>query len=166
MILVHKMNQMNFLRTVFLLGLILYSSFAYAQTPICTAEGMQRLPQATGAGSIVSDGEGGVVVVFEDLRTSSWDIYVQRVDAVGEVLWETNGLAVCRKPGYQGSAQIVRTGKQFVIAWWDMPDVKRHIYAQALNLSGERFCGKPKVFPYARIRKAHPRQRCLVTRSK
>ncbi len=141
MILVHKMNQMNFLRTIFLLSLTLFSFLASAQLPpnipICTAEGMQRLPQATGAGSIVSDGEGGVVVVFEDLRTNSWDIYVQRVDAVGEVLWQTNGISVCRKPGYQGSAQIVRTGKQFVIAWWDLPDVKRHIYAQALNLSGE-----------------------------
>jgi len=77
MILVHKMNQMNFLRTIFLLSLTLFSFLASAQTPpnipICTAEGMQRLPQATGAGSIVSDGEGGVVVVFEDLRTNSWD---------------------------------------------------------------------------------------------
>src|SRR5512136_1777200 len=50
-------------------------------TPICTASGDQLSPQ------IVSDGSGGAIITWEDLRSDNCDTYVQRVDSSGMVKW-------------------------------------------------------------------------------
>ncbi len=46
-----------------------------AEIPVSTAIDGQFLPW------VVDDGEGGVVVMWEDYRTGKdWDVYAQRVD--------------------------------------------------------------------------------------
>jgi hypothetical protein len=53
--------------------------------PVCTLEGLQR-PL-----SMVDDGDGGIILFFEDYRESSSAIYAQRISAGGEIMWEENG---------------------------------------------------------------------------
>ena len=43
---------------------------------------------------IVSDGAGGCIIVWKDYRVGT-DIYAQRVDKYGTLLWTANGVAVC-----------------------------------------------------------------------
>ena len=49
--------------------------------PLCDTVGSQRDP------SIVPDGLGGAIVAWDDHRGASWDIYAQRVDSSGNVIW-------------------------------------------------------------------------------
>ena len=51
-------------------------------TPICTATGEQNSPH------MASDGSGGTIIAWADNRSGTrWDIYAQRVDANGNVMW-------------------------------------------------------------------------------
>ena len=56
--------------------------------PIC----VNSADQSTQA--ILSDGEGGAICVWEDERRSSefQDLYIQRISAKGEPMWEPNGI--------------------------------------------------------------------------
>lgn len=49
----------------------------------------------------ISDGDGGAIVAWEDERDGDRDIYVQRVSATGEVLWQADGVPVCTAVGDQ-----------------------------------------------------------------
>jgi len=64
---------------------------------ICTASQNQILPQ------IVEDGTGGAIIVWVDYRNNNWDIYAQRIDMHGNILWKKDGIGVCVKDGDQGS---------------------------------------------------------------
>ena len=55
---------------------------------LCTAAGAQFVP------SVVADGAGGAVVVWQDDRGSSSDVWGQRVNAAGVVQWAVNGVPI------------------------------------------------------------------------
>jgi hypothetical protein len=57
--------------------------------PICTATNNQDFSR------MVSDGSGGAIIVWNDLRNSTSDIYAQRINANGVVQWTINGVAIC-----------------------------------------------------------------------
>ena len=88
--------------------------------------------------SVVEDGKGGVIVVWEDYRTGKdWDIYAQRM-VKNNTLWQPNGLSLSRIERNQRRLQTVRNGSHAIVAWND----RRHgnswdIYAQAVNLDGK-----------------------------
>ena len=44
---------------------------------------------------IVSDGSGGAIIAWQNNGADGKDIYAQRVDASGVVLWTADGIAVC-----------------------------------------------------------------------
>ncbi|HXV13540.1 MAG TPA: hypothetical protein VEC56_04985, partial [Candidatus Krumholzibacteria bacterium] len=56
---------------------------------LCVAVNGQYLP------SIESDGAGGAIVTWRDLRTpaNGYDIYARRVNSAGTPLWTANGVA-------------------------------------------------------------------------
>jgi hypothetical protein len=68
-----------------------------------------------GAARVVSDGSGGAIIAYEYLifsgdgkyGYSDSDIYAQRIDAEGNVLWGPDGAPVCVDPLYQYSPGIV-----------------------------------------------------------
>jgi hypothetical protein len=68
-----------------------------------------------GAARVVSDGSGGAIIAYEYLifsgdgkdGYSDSDIYAQRIDAEGNVLWGPDGVPVCVAPSFQYSAGIV-----------------------------------------------------------
>jgi hypothetical protein len=100
--------------------------------PICVAIGDQQGP------SLISDGRGGAIVVWNDNRNGTWDIYAQRIDAYGALQWATDGVAVCTAPNDQGSQVLVSDGAGgAIIAWRDLRgDSDGDIYAQRIGGDG------------------------------
>ena len=86
---------------------------------------------------IVADGAGGAIVVWEDYRNLSYDIYAQRISGSGAVLWAPKGIAICTHVGDQTAPQIVPDGAGgAIIVWQDYREGNSDIYAQRVNASG------------------------------
>jgi len=99
---------------------------------ICTFPEMQGKPK------IVRDGESGAIIAWEDTRTTQGDIYAQRIDASGNLLWALNGLSICSQPPYtQANHNIISNGSGgAIITWYDNRNGNYDIYAQAVNGAG------------------------------
>jgi hypothetical protein len=74
-----------------------------------------------GAPALVSDGNNGAIVVWEDHRGSNWDIYAQHLLANGDLdnTWTATGAALCTATGDQRAPHAVRDGSNGAIACWD-----------------------------------------------
>jgi len=98
---------------------------------ICMATGGQEYPQ------LVSDGAGGAIIVWMDYRSADCDLYAQRVDTSGSVLWDTNGVALCTATGDQEFHQLVSDGAGgAIITWEDYRSGHGDIYAQKVDHEG------------------------------
>jgi len=87
---------------------------------------------------IVSDGDGGAIIAWQDARAGNNDIYAQRINAEGEYLWTEHGIPVCSAAQNQQSAAIVSDGEGgAIIVWQDERTGINDIYAQRVNASGE-----------------------------
>jgi hypothetical protein len=86
---------------------------------------------------IISDGAGGAIVTWYDYRAGNQDIYVQRVDASGSVLWTANGVPVCTASGTQYDSRLSSDGAGgAIVVWEDARSGNYDIYAQRVNASG------------------------------
>ena len=85
--------------------------------------------------AIVSDGVGGSIIVWQDSRSGSNNIYAQRISAGGTVQWTKNGVAVCIATGNQYSPTVVSDGTGgAIITWGDYRNgTNWDIYAQRIN---------------------------------
>jgi hypothetical protein len=98
---------------------------------ICTNSASQLNPV------IAPDGSGGAIIAWMDSRGTSLDIYAQRVDASGNLLWGGNGVAICSATGSQQIPSITADGVGGAfIAWSDDRGASYDIYAQHVNSSG------------------------------
>lgn len=101
---------------------------------ICTIAGIQNAQQ------LISDGAGGAIIVWSDGRVGSpnADIYAQRVDAAGAVLWTAGGAPVCVASSLQNIPQLVSDGAGgAIIAWEDWRNFSQtDIYAQRISSNG------------------------------
>ena len=86
---------------------------------------------------IVSDGAGGAIVTWLDLRNGThMDIYSQRVDASGVVQWTADGVALCTASDSQADHAIVSDGAGgAIVVWRDRRSGWDEIYAQRVNAS-------------------------------
>ncbi|MBI4546880.1 MAG: T9SS type A sorting domain-containing protein [Ignavibacteriae bacterium] len=136
------------LRTFFTIGILIalqlkginlsaqWSNNPSINTPVCTVQNSQL-------GSVaVSDGAGGAIIAWQDFRTPKdsfsldSDIFAQRINASGIVLWNANGIGVCTDTNYQGFPKIVSDGTGgAIIAWLDYRTTGQ-IYVQRINASG------------------------------
>ena len=101
--------------------------------PICTAQGSQIEPE------IISDNAGGAIIVWADARSlSRYDVYAQRIDGNGNVLWNTDGNAVATGDSTQWEPAITTDGANgAIIAWMDQTyDHDFDVYAQRMDASG------------------------------
>lgn len=100
--------------------------------PVCRASGSQQRPRT------MSDGSGGVFVVWEDQRSGVFQLYAQRIDGAGQPLWTLDGIPLCSSSGQQVEAQIIPDqAGGMIVAWADYrsgssPD----IYTQRVDGNG------------------------------
>lgn len=84
-----------------------------------------------------SDGSGGAVIAWRDIRNGNNDIYAQRVNATGTSLWGVSGLAVCNLPSSSTALTMDNEASgDAVISWHDNRNGNSDIYAQRLDASG------------------------------
>jgi hypothetical protein len=86
-----------------------------------TADGIALCTASNTQGELVlcSDGLNGVIIAWSDQRNpGDADIYVQRVSALGTVLWTANGVQLCNTGGNQTVPQIVADGANGAIVGW------------------------------------------------
>jgi len=101
-------------------------------TTICTANGDQLVPQ------IVSDGAGGAIISWQDIRDGDYDIYAQKVNSNGDIQWTVNGTVICTANGHQLVPRLIGDGANgTIISWQDIRDGDYDIYAQKVNSSGD-----------------------------
>ena len=88
--------------------------------------------------AIVSDGTGGAIITWEDLRSGdNRDIYAQRVNASGVVQWTINGKALCTQIDHQFNPSLISDGSGgAIITWEDDRANNIDIYARRINASG------------------------------
>ncbi|MFX0059605.1 MAG: hypothetical protein ACFE8J_15010, partial [Candidatus Heimdallarchaeota archaeon] len=83
------------------------------------------------------DGLGGAIIVWVDERDDLGDIYAQRVDSNGALLWDINGTIICNDNSYQSDPDLCRDGSGgAIITWTDERNGDQDIYAQRISAGG------------------------------
>lgn len=88
---------------------------------------------------MASDGNGGVYIVWDDLRNGNSpndDVYAQHLNANGEALWTPGGKAICTMPNEQNGGLVKVSGNNVFINWMDNRNGSIGIYYQVLNPAG------------------------------
>lgn len=99
---------------------------------VCTAANAQYAHQ------IVTDGAGGAIIAWRDLRSAD-NVYAQRVNSAEAAQWTANGIPLYATTDYQGSPHIVSDGAGgAIVAWYEYRKDDQGIFAQRLNASGVR----------------------------
>ncbi|HTO90164.1 MAG TPA: T9SS type A sorting domain-containing protein [Candidatus Sulfotelmatobacter sp.] len=101
---------------------------------LAQVQGSQQLPQS------VSDGSGGMIVVWQTDHISSQDIYAQRVTGAGVQLWGLPqlGAVITSFSGDQTAPVIAGDGQGgAIIAWQDHRGSDSDIYARRISGAGQ-----------------------------
>ncbi len=101
---------------------------------VCSAGGNQNQNQ------IISDEDGNAIVAWMDFRTTAnyYDIYAQKIDDEGNVLWTNNGIGVCTAIQAQSGVRLVSDGGGgAIITWVDKRNGNYDIYAQKMDTDGD-----------------------------
>ncbi len=110
---------------------ILWPQFNPVNVPVTAAASDQELQE------IVTDGTGGCIVVWRDLRNGNFDVYAQRMSTAGTALWTAGGVAVCTEASAQDYPQVAPDGAGGAyVVWQDVRAGVLDIYAQRVNASG------------------------------
>ena len=112
-----------------------------AGVPLWTADGVQLTSAAIGqyAPCITSDGAGGAIIAYTDYRANNGfaDLYAQRIDANGNMLWTVNGVAVSTATNDQTAPSIAPDGSGgAIIAWVDNRSGTADVYARRVTAAG------------------------------
>jgi hypothetical protein len=95
---------------------------------------------------IATDGAGGAIIVWQDVRNGDYDIYAQRIDVSGVPKWTPDGIPICTAIGNQTQPFIQPDGSGgAVITWQDQRDGPIHVYAQRVNAAGTVLWGTDGV---------------------
>lgn len=98
---------------------------------ICTDITAQSAPLIT------ADSVGGAIIVWEDKRSGKKNLYAQRIDSSGNVLWTANGVGVNVSVNDQKNAKLLPDGiGGAIIIWQDSIVSSYGIFAQRLNSAG------------------------------
>ena len=100
--------------------------------PVCTAGDDQHFPV------VISDGMDGAIVTWRDARNGNYDIYAQRINGQGDIVWQPDGVPVCKHPASQTIPEIVSDtqGGAFIV-WRDSRNGNQDSYAQRIDHSGK-----------------------------
>ena len=96
--------------------------------PVCVQLDFQQAPQTC------SDGDGGVVIAWQDRRNlAHFDIYAQRLSHGGTARWTAHGVPLCTEGSAQSSPLMTTDGAGGAIVTWSD---SRGVYAQRVDSSG------------------------------
>ena len=102
--------------------------------PICTVNAQKVNPK------IQKDGKGGAIITWQDYRNlTDYDIYAQKLDENGNILWAIDGLNVTNAIGNQSAHDILSNGSitnGLIVTWKDNRSGELDIYAQKLSPVG------------------------------
>lgn len=100
---------------------------------VCSTINTQSNPK------IEPDNAGGAYVVWQDKRNAlDFDIYCQRINASGTLLWPASGTVVCNETNSQSAVDATSEGisNGIIITWKDGRNGFSNIYVQLVNGSG------------------------------
>ncbi|MFZ0391409.1 MAG: DUF4876 domain-containing protein, partial [Calditrichia bacterium] len=130
---------MHFL-TIFLLTVGIMVNNTGAQWPLNTS---QNLPVAVGPDrkanpQITATSDGCYLLVWEDERNGTRDIYAQKMDKSGYLLWAVDGVPVCVEVQTQRYPQLTAdsAGGAYIV-WEDFRTGQKDIYMQRLDKDGQ-----------------------------
>ncbi len=89
--------------------------------------------------SIISDGVGGVIATYWlYIGGDNHDIYAQKVDGDGNILWTMGGTGLCTLTSNQQSPQLASDGAGgAIVAWEDWRNGDTDVYAQRISTAGQ-----------------------------
>ncbi|MFN8176879.1 MAG: FlgD immunoglobulin-like domain containing protein [bacterium] len=86
---------------------------------------------------LLSDGAGGFFATWRDTRSDSGDIFAQRVDANGNVLWPLTGLPLSQAAGAQLTPAVVAGAGGLIAVWEDnRTGIGADVYANRVTATG------------------------------
>ncbi|WP_337864560.1 LamG-like jellyroll fold domain-containing protein [Ignavibacterium sp.] len=92
---------------------------------------------------IINDKNGGAIIVWVDDRNGNFDLYAQRIDSLGNRLWNSDGVIVFDNNSNQTQPQIVRTSDNyFYIVCIDDRMGLPNLFIQKLDLQGIMIWGE------------------------
>jgi hypothetical protein len=98
---------------------------------LCTQAADQTAPAITESDS------GSAIVAWTDQRNGTRDIYAQKTDSSGNILWVADGATVALKNATQQNVHLVSDGAGgAIIVWEDSVNGAFDIYAQRLSNAG------------------------------
>lgn len=123
--------------------------------PVCT----NAADQSTQA--ILSDGEGGAIVVWEDERRSTefQDLYIQRTNSKGKPMWQPDGIPVFPSESLQSNPVLVADELGgFYVVWWDVIGADTwSIMAHRLSFDAKPLWNEPRLITPAEGMQGEPR---------
>ena len=109
------------------------AQWASGGVAVCTAAGDQLEPK------LVADGLGAAILVWEDYRTGTADLYGQHIiSSSGSGLWGSNGLPLCSATGDQFRCTVAADGAGGVVLAWEdnRSGTNSDIYSQRVSAGG------------------------------
>ncbi len=87
---------------------------------------------------MAADGRGGAILYWQEFRgETGYDIFAQRLDARGRLLWPRGGIALCAAAGDQGYPRLLPDGSgSFILLWNDRRGGNEAIYGQRIDADG------------------------------
>lgn len=136
-----KNSIQNIVKIIFLFTIYISIQTSSAQwignptlnNPVCNFQGHQQNIQ------MVTDNAGGAILTWTDTRNGETkDIYAQRIDANGNLLWNADGIAICTAPNEQFTPKIISDAVNGAIITWEDRRISNDgdIYAQRINGNG------------------------------
>jgi hypothetical protein len=136
------------LTATFMAGLILLGVVAYLCVPPLSAQpllwdsngvmvrqGYHIEWQRVG----VRGADGQILYAWSDTRTGDRDVYVQKLSATGQVVWQAGGLPIVHFHSRQEDPEIVEVNGGWIIAWIDFrDDTTGDVWAQKIDANGNR----------------------------
>lgn len=97
-----------------------------------------RVAPSSGSPRLVSDGAGGAFIAWMEQRAGDFDLYAQRLDANGNLLWPAAGVPVCTAVGSQAIREVLSDNAGGMIVGWDDYRVSSapHAFARRLDANG------------------------------
>jgi hypothetical protein len=129
-------------KLILTLALLAIPAMAVWQNPTVIYE--YSAPTEAVIEKVISDGEGGAIIIWRDSETD-WN-YIQAIDSTGEKQWDSEGVPlIVAADTLTGRADVIRDneGNYWITlqATWFEPTEEDDIILQKISQSGERLLG-------------------------